>query len=47
MYVCGGEKTGKKKRKKNVWMKKKTKERKENNIGNKKSKLGNIITIFS
>ena len=42
--MCGGEKTRKKKE---VWMKKKTKERKENNIRNKKSKLRNIIMIFS
>ena len=37
----------KKQEKKEVWMKKKTKERKENNIRNKKSKLRNIIMIFS
>ena len=45
--MCGGEKTRKKNRKKNVWMKKKTKERKENNIRNKKSKLSYITMIFS
>ena len=37
----------KKQEKKEVWMKKKTKERKENNIRNKRSKLRNITTIFS
>ena len=47
VFMCGGEKTRKKNRKKNVWMKKKTKERKENNIRNKKSKLSYITMIFS
>ena len=42
--MCGGEKTRKKR---GMDEKKKTKERKENNIRNKKSKLRNIIMIFS
>ena len=39
MFVCGGEKTRE--------LKRKTKERKESNIRNKKSKLSNITMIFS
>ena len=47
VFVCGGEKTRKQKRKKKCMEEKQTKERKENNIRNKKSKLSNITTIFS
>ena len=44
--MCGGEKTREKRRRRNIWMKK-IKRKRKNKIRNKKSKLRNATTIFT